>query len=92
MDRDEGVGATIVSNLRFNVRFAYSRGNERLMLRLLPRSRKRWVRVEDIKEMSVRLAGVRVGVLMGRLRFWLWRGRRLLMLFRRINLLRVKLA
>ncbi|OAP61485.1 hypothetical protein AYL99_03688 [Fonsecaea erecta] len=56
----EGVSATMVSNLRFNVRIAYSRDDNRLLLRLLPRSRNRWVRVADIQELSVLLSRVKV--------------------------------
>ena len=60
MDDSEGVWATMVSNLRFNVLLAYSKDNERLLLRMLPRSRNRWVRVADIKELSVQLSRVKV--------------------------------
>lgn len=54
------VSAAMISNLRFNVRAVYSKDNREMQLRIIPRSRRGWVFVRDIKEMSVQLFGVRV--------------------------------
>lgn len=53
-----GPGATMLSNLRFNVLLQFT--EKELQLRLRPRSTKGGVQVEDIKEMSFLLSMVKV--------------------------------
>ena len=54
------INASMLSNLRFNVRAAYSNDSKKLELRLVPRSHLGWVWVKDMRECSVWLSGVQV--------------------------------
>ncbi|KAF5603159.1 uncharacterized protein FSUBG_7382 [Fusarium subglutinans] len=73
METYAGPGARMLSNLRFNVLMSFTTMpvTERkcLLLRLIPRSHKRWIRMQDVHEMSFMLTLAQLNSFAGDERF-----------------------
>ncbi|KAG5765863.1 hypothetical protein H9Q72_006067 [Fusarium xylarioides] len=73
METYAGPGARMLSNLRFNVLMSFTTmpvtERKSLLLRLIPRSHKGWIRMQDVHEMSFMLTLAQLNSFAGNKRF-----------------------